>query len=85
MPEKSPQNLAATSPHDPRNAKTAVNPAAMTPAQLAQALGVAEEQIRRYIAEGAPAADGGIINLVHFAAWLNRKLKQRETRSSDGG
>lgn len=48
-----------------------VNPAAMTPAELARALGVPEATIRRHLQEGAPRNAEGSVNLVHYAAWLN--------------
>lgn len=56
----------------------AANPAALTTAQLARALGLAEEKVQRFVADGAPTAADGTINLVHFAAWLNRRLKERD-------
>jgi len=52
----------------------AVNPAALTAAQLARLLGVPEETIRRHVAAGAPAGADGRMNLVHYAAWLNKEL-----------
>jgi DeoR/GlpR family transcriptional regulator of sugar metabolism len=52
----------------------AVNPAALSVAQLARMLGVPEETVRRHVAAGAPAATDGSVNLVHYAAWLNREL-----------
>ena len=52
----------------------AVNPAALSVAQLARMLGVPEETIRRHVAAGAAAGVDGRINLVHYAAWLNRAL-----------
>ena len=63
----------------PPHASTKVaNPAALTVAQLAKALGIAEERVHRLVADGAPTAANGTIHLVHFAAWLNRRLKDRE-------
>ena len=56
----------------------AANPASLTPAQLARALGVAEEKVHRHTADGAPTGKDGTINLVHFGAWLNRRLKERD-------
>ena len=56
----------------------AVNPAALTAAQLARLLGVPEETIRRHVAAGAPASADGRMNLVHYAAWLNRELASRD-------
>ena len=52
----------------------AVNPAALTIAQLARMLAVPEETIRRHLAAGAPASADGRVNLVHYAAWLNKEL-----------
>ena len=52
----------------------AVNPAALSVAQLARMLAVPEETVRRHLAAGAPATADGRINLVHYAAWLNREL-----------
>jgi len=52
----------------------AVNPAALTVAQLARMLAVPEETIRRHLAAGAPASADGRVNLVHYAAWLNKEL-----------
>ena len=49
-----------------------VNPAAMTPAELAGALGLPEATVRRHLDEGAPQHANGSLNLVHYAAWLNR-------------
>ena len=55
-----------------------VNPAALTVVQAARMLGVAEQTIRDHVAAGAPTAAGGTINLVHYAAWLNRELKDHD-------
>jgi len=52
----------------------AVNPAALTVAQLARMLAVPEETIHRHLAAGAPAGADGRVNLVHYAAWLNKEL-----------
>ena len=57
-----------------------IDPAAMTVAQAAKVLSavgngpVTEDMIRRHIAAGAPATADGRINLVHYAAWLNKEL-----------
>jgi len=53
-----------------------VNPAALTVAQLARMLAVPEEKIRDHVTAGAPVAADGTVNLVHYAAWLNRRLKE---------
>ena len=52
----------------------AVNPAALTVAHLARMLAVPEETIHRHVAAGAPASADGRVNLVHYAAWLNKEL-----------
>ncbi len=56
----------------------AANPASLTTAQLARALGMAEDKVQRHVADGAPTGKDGTINLVHFGAWLNRRLKERD-------
>ena len=65
---------ALAAPGEPR----AANPAALTAAQLARMLGVPEETIRRHVAAGAPASADGRMNLVHYAAWLNRELAKSD-------
>ena len=52
----------------------AVNPAALSVTQLARMLGVPPEKVREHVAAGAPTGPGGTVNLVHYAAWLNREL-----------
>ncbi|MCG3178326.1 MAG: hypothetical protein BIFFINMI_00653 [Phycisphaerae bacterium] len=52
-----------------------LNPAALAVAQAARMLGVTEQTIRDHVAAGAPTAADGTINLVLYAAWLNRELK----------
>ena len=65
-------------PVDPPPAETgrpgAANPAALSAEQLARMLGVPAETIRRHVQDGAPTAHDGTINLVHYAAWLNKQL-----------
>ena len=56
----------------------AVNPAALTVEQLARMLGVPAGKVRDHVAAGAPTGPGGTINLVHYAAWLNRELGRRD-------
>lgn len=54
-----------------------VDPAAMTPAQLARLLAKASghkitvAMIRRDIEAGAPTNPDGTLHLVHYAAWLS--------------
>jgi len=56
-----------------------VNPAALTPEQMAQLLAAAggraitEEAIREDIAGGAPANADGTMSLIDYTAWLARE------------
>jgi len=50
-----------------------VNPAALTAADVARLLGVPAAVVEKDLAEGAPRAADGSMNLVHYAAWLLRK------------
>ena len=52
------------------------NPAALTVEQLAKMLALPEEKVRDHVAAGAPVGVDGRLNLVHYAAWLNRRLKE---------
>jgi len=54
------------------------NPAALTVTQVARMLAIPEEKVREHLAAGAPQDPGGQINLVHYAAWLNRRLKEMD-------
>ncbi len=64
--------------HDdrPSGNPQAANPASLTMAQLARVLGISEAAVQQHIADGAPIAPNGTVNLAHWAAWLNRKLKE---------
>ena len=61
-----------------------INPAALTVAQAAKVLSavgngpVTEDMLRRHIAAGAPTTADGRINLVHYAAWLNKDSSQTD-------
>ncbi len=59
----------------PQAGPRAANPAALTVEQIAKAMGVSVDTIRRHVEDGAPAAHDGTINLIHFAAWLNQRLR----------
>ena len=50
------------------------DPAALSVEQLAKMLAVSAGKIRDHVAAGAPTGPRGAINLVHYAAWLNREL-----------
>lgn len=62
--------------------KQPVDPNRLTPAQAAQLLSAASklkipvEQIKRDLAEGAPANPDGTLNLVHYAAWLAGEMRR---------
>ena len=53
-----------------------MDPAALTVELLAKMLQIPAEKVREHIAAGAPVAPDGRLNLVHYAAWLNRRLKE---------
>lgn len=53
------------------------NPMALTVAQLARLLGMTEQKVYGHVADGAPISADGTINLVHYTAWLNVRLKER--------
>ncbi len=52
-----------------------LDPTALVLPAAARLLGVDEDVLRSHVAEGAPLAADGTINLVHYAAWLNRRLR----------
>jgi len=39
---------------------------------------VGEQKVRDHMAAGLPTGPGQTFNLVHYAAWLNRRLKERD-------
>jgi len=55
-----------------------VDPTALTVEQLARMLAVSAEKVRDHVAAGAPVAADGTVNLVRYAAWLNRELGRRD-------
>ena len=57
---------------------SSVDPAALTVEQLAKMLAVPEETVRDHVAAGAPTHSDGRLNLVHYAAWLNRELRRTD-------
>ena len=61
-----------------------VNPAALTVEQLARMLALPEEKVRDHVAAGAPVAADGTINLIHYAAWLNKQLRSAEGETRRG-
>jgi len=65
---------------DVKIGKHAVDPAALTLAQLAQLLAAAgqrpitEAMVAADIGSGAPTNANGTINLLHYAAWMAREV-----------
>jgi len=51
-----------------------LDPASLTIEQAAKLLAVDGEAIGRHVDAGLPTGLGGTINLVTYAAWLNREL-----------
>ena len=56
--------------------KKTLNPAALSVREAAKTLGVPRGWIEKDLAAGAPQNPDGTLNLVHYAAWLNAKLKE---------
>lgn len=62
-----------------KSTKGRVDPAAMTPAQLARLLAKASGRkitvamVRRDLQDGAPTNPDGTLHLVHYAAWLTSR------------
>lgn len=73
-----PTDLPAAVPADAIGTPARLDPAALTVAQLARLLGVTEQKVREHVVLGAAAGPDGRINLVHYVAWLNRRLKERD-------
>ena len=55
-----------------------VNPAALAVEDAARALNLPVDAIRQDIAQDAPTNADGSVNLVHYAAWLNMRLKEND-------
>ena len=65
------------------NPEAPLNPSAMPPEQLARMLGLPIDHLRQHVAQGAPTNANGSINLVHYAAWLNRDTGQLRAAEGD--
>ena len=63
-----------TTQNDTKQAKTSIDPAALTPETLAKMLGLQVEIVQKHIAQGAPVAADGTINLVNYGAWLCSRI-----------
>ena len=55
-----------------------LNPAALTPDDAARMLGISVDMLRADIAAGAPTNADGNVNLVRYAAWLNREMSKSD-------
>ena len=64
-------------------ARGAINPAALTIEQLARAVGMPADTIRRHVEDGVPTGVDGRVNLIHYAAWLNQALLRYALASQD--
>lgn len=51
-----------------------VNPAALAAPDVVRLLGVPAAVVEQHVAEGAPQATDGSMNLVHYAAWLLKDM-----------
>jgi hypothetical protein len=61
----------------------AAKPTALTVAQLARLLGLAEEKVYGHLADGAPAGGDGTVNLVHYVAWVCLMLRKESRKDSE--
>ena len=53
-----------------------LNPMALSPEEAAKTLRVPPGWIEEDLQAGVPTNADGTLNLVHYAAWLNRTLKE---------
>jgi len=76
--------MSLPAPSGSRTRRGGLNPAALPVADAAMVLSraggspVSEEMLRADIDAGAPTNADGTVNLVHYAAWLVRKLASPE-------
>ena len=61
-------------------AEPKLSPLALSTKDAAKALGMSEDMLKKDIAAGAPTNADGTINIIYYAAWLNRLAKEE----SDG-
>jgi len=69
---------------DRQDGHETLNPAALGAADVARLLGVPVAVVEQHLAEGAPQATGGRMNLVHYAAWLLNATAEDTRRCADG-
>jgi len=60
------------------DAKKGLNPASLRIEDAAKALGISEDILRADLAAGAPTNADGTVNLVYYAAWLNREMGKND-------
>jgi hypothetical protein len=58
--------------------KTALNPMALAVEEAARLLSLPVEKVREHAARGLPTTADGRINLVQYAAWLNKELTRAD-------
>jgi hypothetical protein len=51
-----------------------INPMGLTVDEAARLLSLPPEKVREHVARGLPTGADGRINLVQYAAWLNKEL-----------
>ena len=61
--------------NDVKPVKPQLNPTALTVEMAAKMLGIQVQIVQKHIEEGAPVAADGTINLVHYGAWLNSRIR----------
>ena len=52
----------------------AINPAGLTAEEAGRLLSLPVEKVREHVARGLPTGPDGRINLVQYAAWLNKEM-----------
>lgn len=53
-----------------------INPMGLTVDEAARLLSLPSEKVREHVAKGLPVSADGRINLVQYAAWLNKELSR---------
>jgi plasmid maintenance system antidote protein VapI len=53
-----------------------INPMGLTVDEVARLLALPAEKVREHVARGLPVSADGRVNLVQYAAWLNKELSR---------
>ena len=53
-----------------------LSPMALSAEEVAKTLGIPREWVEQDLAAGAPTNADGTINLIHWAAWLNLRMRE---------